>query len=207
MKKTLAILTALVMVFAATAALAVTVEPEDPEIERLAGSTVHATIGEYNADYKVFTVTIYEQDKFEDEDIARLAPGDTLLAGGWTYTVKEMTKSPDGETMALMDDGSEIVFYRAGGDDLYARSTDDDRLYMRAVNVVYLPAAEGIVLEDDSDPDLEKAAVVTEGLEGILKVKADKEEFSNGLNYYATTVTLNDKLEITKIHVAYDVAQ
>ena len=207
MKKTLAILTSLVMVFAASAAMAKTVEPEDTDLEHLAGKTVHATVGAYNEDSKVFTVTVYENDRFEDEEIAGLAAGDILLAGGRLYTVREMTKSPDGDVMAVMEDGSEIVFSKAGDDEMTARSTDDDRQYMHAVSVVYLPAAEGIVFEDNSNPDLEQEMTVTEGLEGILKIKAEKEENSNGLDFYATTVTLNGNLEIVKIHQDFDVAQ
>ena len=44
-------------------------------------------------------------------------------------------------------------------------------------------------------------------LEEILKVKAEKEETSIGFDFYATTVTLNEKLEIVKIHQGFDVAQ
>jgi hypothetical protein len=78
---------------------------------------------------------------------------------------------------------------------------------MHAIAVVYLPAADGIVYEDNSDPDLDAQMKVVEGLEAILKAKAEKEETSIGFDFYATTVTLNEKLEIVKIHQNYDVAQ
>ena len=206
-RKLIALVLAAVMVFTVSLALAKTVEPEDPEIEKLAGTTVHATVGEYNEFLGTLTVTVFEADRFEKEDIERLAAGDILLAGGRAYTVKEMTTAPDGEPMALTDDGSEIIFDEAGDDEMTARSSDDDRQYMHAVNELYLKAAEGIVYEDDSNPDLDAETIVTEGLEEILKVMAEKEETSIGFHFYSTTVTLNEKLEIVKIHQVFDVAQ
>ena len=49
--------------------------------------------------------------------------------------------------------------------------------------------------------------IIKESLDAILKVKAEKEETSNGFDFYATTVTLNENLEIVKIHQDFDVAQ
>ena len=206
MKKLISLALALAMLLTFSAALAVTVEPEDPEIERFAGRTVNATVGEYVDYLNAFRVTVYENDRFDDDDVERLAAGDILLAGGTPYTVKEMTKAPDGEPMAIMEDGSEIIFDRAG-EDYTARSTDDDRQYMHAIAVLQLKPAEGIVYEDNSDPDLDAQMKVITGLEEILKAKAEKEETSIGFDFYATTVTLNEKLEIVKIHQNYDVAQ
>ena len=102
--------------------------------------------------------------------------------------------------------GSEIVFEKKG-DDFGARSTDDDRVYMHAIAVLQLKPAEGIVYEDNSDPDLDAQMKVITGLEEILKAKAEKEETSIGFDFYATKVTLNEKLEIVRIHQDYDVAQ
>ena len=206
MKKLISLALALAMLLTFSAALAVTVEPEDPEIERFAGRTVNATVGEYVDYLNAFRVTVYENDRFDDDDVERLAAGDILLAGGTPHTVKEMTKAPDGEPMAIMEDGSEIIFDRAG-EDYPARSTDDDRQYMHAIAVLQLKPAEGIVYEDNSDPDLDAQMKVITGLEEILKAKAEKEETSIGFDFYATTVTLNEKLEIVKIHQNYDVAQ
>ena len=205
-KKLISFILAMVMVLTVSLAMAKTVEPEDPETERLAGKTVSATVGEYDEFLKMFKVSIYENDQFDEDDIEKLTAGDILLANGRTFTVKEMTKSPLGSLMAVMEDGSEIVFDKED-DDYTARFTDDDRQCMHAIAVVYLPAADGIVYEDNSDPDLDAQMKVVEGLEAILKAKAEKEETSIGFDFYATTVTLNEKLEIVKIHQNYDVAQ
>ena len=78
---------------------------------------------------------------------------------------------------------------------------------MSVVSVLYLPAAEGIVYEDNSDPDLDAEPVITEGLDAILKIKAEKEKTSIGFHYYATIIELNDAMEIVRIHQDYDVAQ
>ncbi len=206
LKKLISVVLAAVMVLSVSLALAKTVEPEEPETERLAGKTVHATVGEYIDYLNAFRVTVYEDDQFDDDDIEKLGAGDILLAGGRPHTVKEMTTAPDGELMAKTEDGSEIVFERKG-DDYGARSTDDDRIYMHAIAVLLLSPAEGIVYEDDSDPDLDAQMQVYEGLENILAAKAVKEEISIGFDFYATTVTLNGALEIVKIHQAFDVAQ
>jgi len=205
-RKLVSFILAVVLVFTASLALARTVEPEDPETERIAGGTVNATVGEYLADQKVFRVTVYENDRFDEEDIASLAAGDILLADGRVYTVKEMTTAPDGEPMAVTDSGMEIVFVKSG-DDYTAHFTDDDRQCMHVIAVLLLSPAEGIVYEDNSDPDLNAEMKVSEGLDAVLNAKAEKEKDSIGFDFYATTVTLNEKLEIVKIHQNYDVSQ
>ena len=205
-RKLTSVILVVVMVLSVSLALAKTVEPEGPETERLAGKTVHATVGEYIDFLNAFRVTVYEEDRFDDEDIEGLEAGDILLAGGRPYAVKEMTTAPDGETMAVMDDGSEIVFTDSG-DAFGAMSTDDDRVYMHAIAVLLLSLAEGIVYEDNSDPDLDAEMLVSEGLDNVLEAKAVKEETSIGFDFYATTVTLSDALEIVKIHQDFDVAQ
>ena len=205
-KKLFSLVLAAIMILAVSAAAAKTVEPEDTEIERLAGATVHATVGEWNEDAKVFTVTMYEDDRFEIEDIERLEAGDILLTGGGVYRVKEKQETEDGGFMVVTEDGYEIVFVQIGGDEFIAQSTDDDRRYMHAFAVLYLPAAEGLTYEDYSDPEKQDATVTT-GLEEILKIKAEKEKYSIGFDFYATMITLNENLEIELIHQAYDVAQ
>ena len=44
---------------------------------------------------------------------------------------------------------------------------------MNEIAVLHLPLAEGAIFEDNSDPDLDAKPVITEGLEGILKVQAE----------------------------------
>ena len=205
-RKWVAFLLALVMTFTVSLAAAKTVEPEDPETERLAGKTVSATVGEYNDLWNAFQVTVYENDRFDEEDIEGLAAGDILLANGRVFTVREMSETPFGDLMAVTEDGSEIVFDKEG-DEYTAHFTDDDRQCMHAIAVLLLPPAAGIVYEDNSDPDLDAQMKAAEGLDAILKAKAEKEETSIGFDFYATTVTLNEKLEIVKIHQDYDVAQ
>ena len=203
-KKLVSFILAVVMVFTASLALAKTVEPEDQETEHFAGKTVHATVGEYVESLKSFKVTVYENDRFDDDDIASLAAGDILLAGGRPYTIREMTKTADGEPMAVIEGEPEIIFVK-NGDDYTAQLIDDDRQCLHAVAVLLLPAAEGIVYEDNSMPGEQMKTV--QGLEEILKAKAEKEENSIGFDGYATTVTLNEQLEIVKIHQDFDVAQ
>ncbi len=206
MKKLISLTLAAVMLLTVSIAFAGTITPDADEYEGLAGIVVNATVGAYNAEEKTFTVTLYQDDSFDIKDVEKLAVGDTLLAGGQLYKVKEKTEDESGDIKVLTEDGAEIVFVQIGDDHMSAQSTDDDRRYMHAFAVLKLPVAEGIVYEDNSDPE-KTEAVITKGLEDILKIKAEKEETSIGFNYYATLIELNDALEIVRIHQDYDVAQ
>ncbi len=205
MKKAASLILAAVMIFAASIAAAKTVEPESTETNGLPGVTVHATVGEYDAQTKTFTVTLYDDDRFDISKIEKLEAGDTLLAGGRLYRVKEKTETDD-DFMVVTEDGYEIVFVQVGDDGMIAQSTDDDRRYMHAFSILHLSAAAAIRYEDNSDPDKEEA-VITEGLESILKIKAEKEANSIGFDFYATIITLNENMEIEVIHQDFDVAQ
>ena len=205
MKKTVSLILAAVMIFTASIAAAKTVEPESTETSGLPGVTVHATVGEYDAQTKTFTVTLYDDDRFDISKIEKLEIGDTLLAGGRLYKVKEKAEK-DEDIMVVTEDGYEIVFVQVGDDGMIAQSTDDDRRYMHAFSILHLPVAAAIRYEDNSDPDKEEA-VITEGLESILKIKAEKEANSIGFDFYATIITLNENMEIEVIHQDFDVAQ
>ena len=206
MKKTVSLILAALMILTASMAAAATVEPESTETNGLAGVTVHATVGGYDTRTGTFTVTLYDDDRFDIGNIEKLEAGDTLLAGGWLYSVKEKTEEENGDFTVLTEDGYEIVFFQVGDGDMIARSTDDDRRYMHAFSILHLPAAAAIRYEDNSDPDKEEA-VITEGLDNILKIKAEKETTSIGFDFYATVITLNENMEIEVIHQDYDVAQ
>ncbi len=206
MKKAVSLILVVLMIFAASLAAAKTVEPESTETNGLAGVTVHATIGEYDTETNTFCVTLYDDDRFDIDQIEKMQAGDTLLAGGWLYKVKEITEEENGDFTVVTEDGYEIVFFQVGDSDMIAQSTDDDRRYMHAFSVLHLPAAAAIRYEDDSDPD-QAEAVITEGLENILKIKAAKEATSIGFDFYATIITLNEAMEIEVIHQDYDVAQ
>ena len=206
MKKTVSLILAALMILTASMAAAKTVEPESTETNGLAGVTVHATVGGYDTRTGTFTVTLYDDDRFDIGNIEKLEAGDTLLAGGWLYSVKEKTEDENGDFTVLTEDGYEIVFFQVGDGDMIARSTDDDRRYMHAFSILHLPAAAAIRYEDNSDPD-KAEAVITEGLDDILKIKAEKETTSIGFDFYATVITLNENMEIEVIHQDYDVAQ
>ena len=128
MKKVISLILAVIMVLGASLAMAKTVEPEGADIERLARRTVHATVGNYDADSKTFTVTVYENDHFDDDDVRRLAVGDVILAGGSLHTIKAIDKL-DGDDLFVCDDGEDIYFTRSLDDDdeLIARTTMEDR--------------------------------------------------------------------------------
>ena len=199
---------AIMVLFQTSAALAKTIEPEDTEIERYAGRTLHATVGAYDKEDGTFTVTIYDYDRYDEDDLRMLAAGDTLLAGGRLYRITGEQMVGDTKVF-LCDDGEEIYFERSydDDDDINAYSTMDDRIFMKVVAVLQLPPAGNIVYEDYSDPDLDAEPVITEGLDAILPIQNEKQEYSIGFDSYSTTITLNENLEIVKIHQVFDVAQ
>ena len=206
MKKTISLILAALMIFTVSLAMAKTVEPESTETKGLAGMTVNATVGAYDEQTKTFTVTLYDDDRFDIANIEKIEAGDTLLAGESVYKVKEKKETADGDIMVITEDGYEIVFVQVGDSNMIAQSTDDDRRFMHAFSILHLPAAATIRYEDNSDRDATEA-VVTEGLENILKIQAEKEKNSNGFDFYATIITLNENMEIEVIHQDFDVAQ
>ena len=121
MKKLISLILILALALSASAALAKTVLPDQDEFEGLAGMVVNATVGEYNETDGTFAVLLYTDDCFDIEDIEKLAAGDTLLAGGQVYTVKEKTEEEDtGDILVTTEDGTEIVFTQVGDDDMIA---------------------------------------------------------------------------------------
>ena len=207
MKKLIALALALALALTVSSCFAMTLEPDDVELEKLAGTTFHATVGAYNPEDKTFTVQVYDCDRYDDDDVARLSVGDIILAGGFLHTVTG-EKDVDGTHIFECEGGDEIFFRKAeDDDDMIAVSTFDDRVYMNVVTVLHVPAAEGIVYEDNSNPDLDAQPVEHKGLEAVLAAKEDAETNSNGFDFYATTVTLDRNLEIVKIHRDFDVAQ
>ena len=208
MKKLTALVLALALALSVSLAFAGRVEPDVEHYDKLGGTTFNATVGDYDPTYNTFTLYVTAYEKFDKEDVDKLAVGDIILAGGWIYKIQEINES-DGYKVFLTEDYAEIYFDTLtgeDGDDLVARNMLNGKIYTNVVAVLHLPVAADIVLEDDSDPDLEAQPIVTKGLEEILKVKAEKDE-GTGLDGYATTVTVNENMEIVKIHQGYDVTQ
>lgn len=207
MKKKLVSLTlAVVMLFSVSLAFAKTVEMDDTDYEHLAGIVVSATVGEYDEVSKTLTVTLYEDDAFDVEDVLKLEAGDIFLAGGHLFKVKEAKVEEDGSVYVATEEGEEMYFITVGDEDMIVQSSINDRRYMHAFAILHLPVAENVVYEDDSDPEKDKPEVTT-GLEEILKIKEEKEKTSIGFDYYSTIIELNENLEIVRIHQDYDVAQ
>ena len=206
MKKLISLALVLVMLCTVSLAFAKSLAPDNSEVEYLEGAVIHATVGAYNETTKTLTVTLYKNDNFDLEDVDKLAAGDLLLANDQGCKVREKKNDADGNILVTTEDGMELIFFQIGGDDVNLKLAEDDRQCMHAYAVLNLPVAEGIVYEDNSDPEA-NAPVVTKGLEEILKIKEQKEKDSIGFDFYATTIELNQNLEIVRIHQEFDVAQ
>ena len=111
---------ALAMMAIAGAAMAAVLEPDETEVEHLAGLTVNATVGEYNENTNTFRVTLYENDRYDMEDVEKLTVGDILLADGRRYVITEKSETPESEIMVKTEDGYEIYFMRVEDDDMIA---------------------------------------------------------------------------------------
>ena len=205
-RKLIALLMALVLTLTCAAAMAKTLAPDDSDYDDLPGLTCNATVGAYDEFDHTFQVTFYATDLFEIDDVEKLAAGDQLIAGGRVYQVADKKEDEFGGFIVTCEGGEEIYFSQVGDEKMTAETVEDERRFMHAFAILHLSAAANITLEDNSDPDAEAPTVYT-GLEEILKVKAEKEENSIGLDFYATTVTLNGNLEIERIHQDFDVAQ
>lgn len=175
--------------------------------EDLAGITIHATVGEYFAETNTFTVYLYDYDSFSVEEIKKLTVGDIVIVDESPHTVQAITASSfDGDIIATMDD-TEITFSQSENGEMLAFGPDDDKLFMHTYGKLYLKPAKDIIYEDATDPEDMDKAIITKGIENILKIKADKDQHSIGFDYYSTRITLNKNLEIAVIHQDYDVSQ
>ena len=209
MKKLIALVLVLALALGVSMAAAEKTVPDIEGVDLETGAPFHAAIGEFNPTDKTLELRVYAYDKYDEDDVKKLTAGDVILAGGYLYTIAD-EKEMDGERVFVCSDGNEIYFEKLNGsnDDLIARTIIDDRIFMNEVSVLHLPIADNAVYEDDSDPNLETAAKIYTGVEDILKVI----EAANGGQPYgmfpsAVTVTLNERMEIVKIHQAYDVGQ
>ena len=207
MKKMVSLVLAVAMLLSVSLASAKTLEPGISSESHVAGLVINATVGEYNAETKTFRVTLYENDSFPYEEVEKLAAGDNVLAGGNLYKVKDIEKDVGGDVTVGTEDGLKLSFVTVGDENMILMDSEsDDRVFMHAFAIMNLPAAEGLVYEDNSDPE-KTEAVITTGLEEILKIKEEKEKTSIGFNFYSTLIELNENMEIVRIHQNYDVAQ
>ena len=144
-KKTAAFVMAAAMALSCSLALARTVEPEDPKLERVAGKTVNATVGEYDEFSKAFKVIVYENDRFDDDDVERLAAGDILLVGGEPIDPKRLYN------VATID------FLLDGGDNLRIGALSEDvkltHVLLKEVMLDYVEGmeAQGKIIDAASD--------------------------------------------------------
>ena len=209
MKKLIALVLVLALALGVSMAAAEKAVPDIEGVDLETGAPFHASFGEFNSTDKTFQLHVYAYDKYDEDDVKKLTAGDTILAGGELYLITD-EEEIDGGRVFVCSDGNEIYFEKLNGssDDLVARTITDGRIFMNVVSVLRLPIAEDAVYEDDSDPNLEVPAKVYTGLEEILKAIDEASAGQPfGMNASAITVTLNDRMEIVKIHQAYDVGQ
>lgn len=174
--------------------------------EDIAGKTIHATVEDYYEDIGSFAVTLYDYDLFETKIIQKLKVGDTFVVGGMRDVVTEISVSPNDDIIVTLNNERDVSFSHRDNDYMTAYNMDTCRQYMHVVAKFLLPASNDIIYEDYTDPDRVEP-IITRKLKDILKIKAEKEKTSIGFDFYATTITINEELEISVISQGYDSAQ
>jgi hypothetical protein len=206
MKKLTALVLALALALSVSLAFAEKAIPDIEHIDLKAGETFHAAIGDYNPEDGTFVVRVYAWDTYDEDDVAKLTAGDIILAGGDIYVIKD-EREESGDRVFIVNDDEEIYFEKFDGE-LICRNLLNGRIFMNVVSVLRLPVADDVVYEDASNPDLEVPAKIFSGLQDVQDaIKRAAEDHTYGLIASFTTVTINERLEIVKIHQAYDVAQ
>lgn len=166
MKKTICILTLICMLlscFAVTAS-AETVQPLMPDIlrELLAGKTFIAQMDGYSSDEAMEHVTLFwqicEQEEYPAEEVEALAVGDTILVGGDSFEIKEISQDEFGYQL-----NSEYytIFAYKNDEGKYTIVTDTENRFYATVVSIEVPAPADLRFVDWSDPEAEAPTELT----------------------------------------------
>ena len=169
MKKLIALLVALMMIFACTAmAEGKTVAPEAGSFDPLKDEGVIAKASFEGENVKVaedgtvtIELTLFTEDAYDLVDISQLAPGDKVIVDGEEIVVETVTNengfvevnggfSEEGATFCALEDTN----------GMFAMTYDDD-IITREVCTVTLPVSANVAFHDESDLEAEPIDVDT----------------------------------------------
>ena len=202
MKKTIVLICVVLLLSVACGAMAQTVWAQPAELLRpvLAGKTLTGIMSGYslNGDGGISTmyVTLYEQARFAAKDVEALQPGDTLMGGGMSITVKAIEADEWGYTLTgEWDEILNLIRDDQGG--YYAVDDTEHTLWLQVCQLE-CNMAEGFEFVDDSDPDPDAQPIVrpvedlVKGYEGDMVFLPDN-----------MRITFDDDCRVTQVLYLY----
>ena len=212
MKKLLALLCALSLIFACGTALAKTVKPMKSEmsIKDLSDLYFNGELGEYNAKKGTIKVTLYEREPFDPEKIGSLKTGDTVVIGKKNVKIKTFDPS-DGAVVINKDtDGTTYyMYYDDYGYGNYMVMNDNDRIIMRSLGKKTVKIADDFTFADSVDAasgePLDSPVEYT--FDEFLEIrKTEEEEDGIGFNYDNTVLWFDGdgNLEVVERRYVHD---
>ena len=195
MKKTLALILALTLLLAATAALALS--PQTPEALKraVAGQTFAATCRGWQSVGDRFSVylLLYERARFAQADIEAVEGTDYLEADIGSAMVYSVTPVDDGYVLNQDDPNADPVALVPDGAGAFFAQDADGRFFMREALELACPVAADAQYVDASDPDAEPAEHTAQEL--VDAIQEDRSSFEN------LDITFNDDGEIALLRV------
>ena len=198
MKKFLLILIALLLV--CTAASAATLQTEkgivgpEPTSKDLAGVVVHGTVGPYDETAGLIELTLYEQVTYNVKNVKALAEGDVLVNDDRTVVINDGDDENGFLTLHLRQDER--------GDFYIAFENDIEYPVYHKLCVVKVPVNEEVTVADYSDPE-NADGTYTRGLAELLRIKAEREKDSIGLDKTNTVVYFDDSGSLARVELLY----
>ena len=202
MKKMAVLICVVLLLSVACGAIAQTVSAQPAELLRpiLAGKTLTAIMSGYslsgNDEISTMYVSLYERAHFAAKDVEALQPGDTLMGGGMSITVKAIEADEWGYT--LTGEWDEILnLIRDEQGDYYAVDDTEHTLWLEVCQLECSMADE-FEFVDDSDPDLDAQPIVrpvedlVKGYEGDMVFLPDN-----------MRITFDDDCRVTRVLYLY----
>lgn len=189
MKKTLALVLALMLIMAVSA---LALSPQVPEIlkKAVAGQTFAATCRGYQCIGDNFSVNLllYERARYAQADIEAFDGTDYLEADIGAAMVYSVTATDDGYTLNQDDPNADPVYLIPDGEGCFFAQDADGRFYMKEALELAVPVAEDAQYINATDPDAEPTTHTAQELFDALT--EDYDPFEN------IEVTFNENGEI-----------
>ena len=188
MKKISVLICVVLLLSVACGAMAQTVSAQPAELLRpvLAGKTLTGIMNGYslsgNDELSTIYVSLYEQARFLAKDVEALQPGDTLMGGGLSITVKAIEADEWGYTLTgEWDETMNLIRDEQGG--YYAVDSTEHTLWLEVCQLE-CNLADGFEFVDDSEPGPDGKPIVRP-VEDLMK------------GYEGDMVFLPDNMRIT----------
>ena len=212
MKQFFLILMALLLISAAASAATLQTKEgivgTDPSAEDLAGLVVRGTVGAYDEASGLIELTLYEQVTYKAEEIKALAEGDVLVTDDREYTVRTITRDDATGHVVIndgdFDNGFLTLYHQADerGDFYVAYEDDIEYPICHKLCTVKVPVNEDVTIADYSDPEYADGTY-TKGIAELLRIKAEREKDSIGLDKTNTLVYFDGSGNLARVELIF----